>query len=40
MGNLMDNLSHDQYLSTIDLTSGYHQIKLAPDDYEKTAFIT
>ena len=27
-------------LSAIDLASGYHQVRLAPDACEKTAFVT
>ena len=38
--DLLDELLCDQYLSIIDLVSGYHQIRLVPDDHEKTAFIT
>lgn len=28
------------YMTTIDLQSGYHQIKVHPDDQDKTAFIS
>ena len=38
--DLLDKLSRARYLSAIDLASGYHQIKLAPEDCEKTAFVT
>lgn len=36
----LDRLSGAQVFSTIDLTSGYWQIPLHPDDREKTAFST
>ena len=38
--DLLDKLSKARFLSAIDLASGYHQIKLADDACEKTAFIT
>ena len=38
--NLLDKLSKVCFLSAIDLASGYHQIKLADDTCEKTAFVT
>ena len=38
--NLLDKLSHANLLNAIHLASGYHQIRLAPEDCEKTAFIT
>jgi transposase InsO family protein len=38
--DLMDNLSGAKYFSSLDLTSGYHQITLCPTDCEKTAFNT
>ena len=37
--NLLNNLSSTQYLSAIDLASGYDQIRLVPKDCEKTAFV-
>lgn len=36
----IDQLGHSKYLSTIDLTSGFHQIRMAPQDAGKTAFST
>lgn len=38
--DLLDNLSGAKCFSSIDLTSGYHQIPLHPKDWEKTAFNT
>jgi Reverse transcriptase (RNA-dependent DNA polymerase)/RNase H-like domain found in reverse transcriptase/Integrase zinc binding domain/Aspartyl protease len=38
--DLMDNLSGARCFSSLDLTSGYHQITLHPNDCEKTAFNT
>jgi hypothetical protein len=36
----LDSLQGHSYFSTIDLISGYNQIRLAPEDEEKTAFTT
>jgi hypothetical protein len=36
--DLMDNLSGAQYFTSLDLTSGYHQLILNPSDHPKTAF--
>jgi Reverse transcriptase (RNA-dependent DNA polymerase)/Retroviral aspartyl protease len=38
--DLLDNLSGAKYFSSLDLTSGYHQMVLHPADREKTAFNT
>ena len=38
--DLLDKLSKAMCLSAIDLASGYHQVRLAPDACEKTAFVT
>jgi hypothetical protein len=37
---LMDKLRQDKFFSKIDLQSGYHQMKIRPDDIHKTAFVT
>ena len=36
----LDALAGSQYFSTLDLTSGYWQVPLDPDDKEKSAFAT
>ena len=38
--DLLDKLSKAMCLSAIDLASGYHQVRLALDACEKTAFLT
>ena len=38
--DLLDKLRDARFLSTIDLASGYHQIRLAPGAGPKTAFVT
>ena len=36
----LDALCHAKYFSCLDLTSGYHQVKVASKDQPKTAFIS
>lgn len=35
----LGSLGKSKYLSTLDLKSGYHQIKMNPKDIEKSAFL-
>ena len=35
---LLETMAHGKIFSAIDLTSGYHQIRIAEEDKEKTAF--
>ena len=38
--NILDQLGGANYFSVFDLASGFHQIKMHPDDCPKTAFTT
>jgi len=38
--DLLDAVSGSQYFTSLDLTSGYHQILISEDDRPKTAFRT
>jgi transposase InsO family protein len=36
----LDSLGQSQWYCTLDLRSGYYQVPMAPEDVEKTAFVT
>jgi len=38
--DILDQLGHSRYFSTLDLASGYHQVCVSKKDREKTAFST
>jgi len=38
--DLLDQLGESVYFSTLDLATGYWQIRVHPDSQEKTAFVT
>ena len=33
-------MGHAQFITTIDMTKGFYQVPLNPNDCEKTAFVT
>ena len=37
---LIDKLSHAKYFTSLDLATGYHQIRISKEDVPKTAFST
>ena len=37
---LVDNTAQHKVFFFMDYFSGYHQIKMAPEDMEKTTFVT
>lgn len=38
INDILDQLGHSKYFTTLDLASGFHQIKMSPKDQAKTAF--
>ncbi len=38
--DLLDLLGESKFFSTLDLASGYWQVRVHPDSIEKTAFVT
>ena len=38
--DLLDQLPHSRFFSSLDLAAGYWQIQVAPDSRSKTAFVT
>lgn len=38
ISDILDQLGKSKYFSTLDLASGFHQIKMSPEDATKTAF--
>ena len=40
MDDLLDQVGQSKYYTTLDLASGYWQIRVAPSSQEKTTFVT
>lgn len=38
ISDILDQLGHSKYFTTLDLASGFHQIEMSPKDAQKTAF--
>ena len=38
--DILETLAGSQLFSTLDLASGYWQVEVKPEDWEKTAFVT
>ena len=37
---LVDRMGHSQFITTLDMTKGFYQVPMNPNDSEKTAFVT
>ena len=38
MDALLDNMAGTEYLTKMDLQQGYHQIRVKPEHFQRTAF--
>jgi hypothetical protein len=38
--DLLDQVGRAKYFTSLDLASGYHQIRISPEDVPKTSFRT